>query len=117
MAKPLVIGGDFGTLSARAVLVDARNGRELASACAGYPDGVISERLGTVKLKPHSAFQNPADYLTVLEQIVPDLLKQAKVRGQDIAAIGTDFTSCTVLPVSANGTPLCEDPKFARNPH
>ncbi len=117
MPKPLVIGVDFGTLSARAVLVDARNGRELASASADYANGVICERLGTAKLRPQSAFQNPADYLQALEQIVPALLKQAKVRPQDIAAIGTDFTSCTVLPVKADGSPLCEDPKFAKNPH
>src|SRR6186997_2841373 len=106
MPKPLVIGVDFGTLSARAVLVDARNGRELASASADYANGVICERLGTAKLKPQSALQNPADYILALEQIIPAVLKQAKVRGQDIAAIGTDFTSCTVLPVTGDGTPL-----------
>jgi L-ribulokinase len=59
MPKPLVIGVDFGTLSARAVLVDARNGRELASASADYANGVICERLGTAKLKTQSALQNP----------------------------------------------------------
>src|SRR6476659_7702887 len=117
MPKPFIIGVDFGTLSARAVLVDTRNGRELASASADYPNGVICERLGTAKLKPHSAFQNPADYLHALEQIIPAVLKQAKARGQDIAGIGTDFTACTVLPVTVNGTPLCQDPKFAKNPH
>jgi L-ribulokinase len=117
MAKPFVIGIDFGTLSARAILVDARTGRELASAAADYPGGVISERLGAKKLKPLSALQNPADYLRVLEQIIPAILKQARVPGTDVAGIGTDFTSCTVLPVKADGTPLCLDPHFAKNPH
>jgi L-ribulokinase len=117
MPKPFVIGIDFGTLSARAILVDARTGRELASAAADYPNGVISERLGTKKLKPLTALQNPADYLHVLEEIIPAVLKQAKVRGSDIAGIGTDFTSCTVLPVKADGTPLSQDPRFAKNPH
>jgi L-ribulokinase len=117
MPKPLVIGVDFGTLSARAVLVDARNGRELAAVSADYAHGVISDRLGTAKLKAHSAFQDPADYLGALQQIIPAVLKQAKVRAEDVAAIGTDFTSCTVLPVKADGTPLCFDKKFAKNPH
>src|SRR3954469_1737838 len=99
MVKPFVIGVDFGTLSARAVLVDARNGKELAASSADYTNGVVSGGIGTAKLKPHSAFQNPADYLEALQQIVPDVLKQAKVRGEQIAGIGTDFTSCTVLPV------------------
>src|SRR5262252_6732737 len=117
MAKPFVIGVDFGTLSARAVLVDTRNGRELAASSAAYAEGVISERLGSTKLKAHSALQNPADYLNVLRKIVPDVLKKAKVQGQNIAGIGTDFTSCTVLPVKADGTPLCLDKKLAKNPH
>jgi L-ribulokinase len=31
--------------------------------------------------------------------------------------IGTDFTACTVLPVLADGTPLCELPELADRPH
>ena len=35
------IGIDFGTLSGRAVLVDARDGSEVATAVFDYPNGVI----------------------------------------------------------------------------
>ena len=31
--------------------------------------------------------------------------------------IGTDFTACTMVPVTTDGTPLCELPEFADNPH
>src|SRR5438067_9203305 len=29
----------------------------------------------------------------------------------------SDFTACTMLPVLADGTPLCELPEFAERPH
>ena len=97
MARPYVIGIDFGTLSARAVLVDSRNGEELATVVSEYKSGVIEERLPGSKqpLKPQSALQDPADYLTALENTLPALLRRTKVRRDQIGGIGTDFTSCT----------------------
>jgi L-ribulokinase len=35
----------------------------------------------------------------------------------DIIGIGVDFTSCTILPVKADGTPLCVLPEFENEPH
>ncbi|WP_368666237.1 ribulokinase [Micromonospora sicca] len=35
----------------------------------------------------------------------------------DVIGIATDFTACTVLPTTADGTPLCELPQYARRPH
>src|SRR5437667_282445 len=35
----------------------------------------------------------------------------------DIVGLGVDCTSCTVLPVTAEGTPLCLQADFARDPH
>ena len=34
-----------------------------------------------------------------------------------VVGIGTDFTACTVLPMLADGTPLCELPEYADRPH
>ena len=34
-----------------------------------------------------------------------------------MAGIGADFTACTVLPVLADGTPLCVLPELAERPH
>ena len=39
------VGVDFGTESARAVLVEVSSGRELASAVHRYASGVIDQRL------------------------------------------------------------------------
>src|SRR5688572_27662840 len=119
MAAAHVIGIDFGTLSARAVLVDARNGDELASAVAEYPSGVIEGKLPATKiaLKEKSALQDPADYLEALEEVVRVVLRKSKVKPDQIVALGTDFTSCTVLPVKSDGTPLCFDERYRKNPH
>lgn len=57
------LGLDFGTLSARAILVDIQTGEEKADAVYAYPHGVISKQLpdGTV-LHPHFALADPEDY-------------------------------------------------------
>src|SRR5690606_36345258 len=34
-----------------------------------------------------------------------------------IVGIGIDFTSCTILPVKADGTPLCTLPEWRDEPH
>ena len=56
------IGLDFGTLSGRAVLVDARDGGEIAEAVFDYPHAVMDERLPSGKrLPPDWALQHPQD--------------------------------------------------------
>lgn len=119
MGRKYVLGLDYGTESARALLVAVDNGEEVATAVERYPDGVIDDVLpGTgKKLPPDWALQNPRDYLTVLEKIVPRVLKESGVSGADIIGIGTDFTACTVLPIDTEGTPLCMKPEWAANPH
>lgn len=113
------IGIDFGTESARAVLVDLRDGRQVAEAVYPYPDGVIDERLpGTgIRLEPDWALQNPADYLSAIKETIPRLLKESGVSPEDIIGIGIDFTACTMLPTKADGTPLCFLPEYRNNPH
>ena len=66
------IGLDFGTLSGRAVLVDARDGAEIAEAVFDYPHGVMDSELPSgVKLPPDWALQHPQDYLDVFAHTVP----------------------------------------------
>jgi L-ribulokinase len=113
------LGLDYGTESARALLVDIADGREVATAVAEYPDGVIDERLpeSGVRLGPEWALQNPDDYLDVLGEIVPRVLREGGAAPETVAGIGVDFTSCTMLPVTPDGTPLCRDPRFRAEPH
>jgi L-ribulokinase len=114
-----VIGIDFGTLSARAILVDVRNGETRASAVAEYKRGVIEGTLpGAGKLlASDTALQYPADYLRAMETTVRAVVRKARVLPDQVVGIGTDFTCCTVLPTARDGTPLCFDAKWRKNPH
>lgn len=113
------VGVDFGTQSGRAVLVEVGTGREVATAVKVYPHGVIDDVLpdGVTQLEEDWALQHPADYLEVLQTTIPELLQQSGVSKDDVIGIGIDFTSCTMLPVDADGTPLCMTEAFRHNPH
>ncbi|MCY0865306.1 MAG: FGGY family carbohydrate kinase, partial [Sulfobacillus sp.] len=113
------IGVDFGTLSGRALLLDLDSGQEVAAVEVPYPHGVLDERLpaGGDNLPPDWALQDPDDYLYVLEKAVPELLRRSRVTADQIVGIGVDATSCTVLPVLEDGTPLCRLPEFRQRPH
>jgi len=109
------IGIDFGTESARAVLVDTATGDEVATAVHPYRHGVLDRALprGT-RLGPDWALQHPGDWLEALEAL---LRQMAAAGGDEVAGIGVDFTSCTLLPVRAGGTPLALEEAFRDRPH
>lgn len=113
------IGVDYGTESGRAVLVNVQTGEEVATAVHPYADGVIDEHLpGSNRPLPHDfALQNPQDYIEVLKVTVPQVLRESGVSADDVIGIGTDFTACTMLPVKADGTPLCFLPEWRHNPY
>lgn len=106
-----VIGVDFGTLSGRAVLVDAQSGEISAQCVLDYPHGILEG--------PESgwALHVPEDYLAVLEGAVPPLLQNAGISADRVAAIAWDATSCTMLPTLEDGTPLASLPDYRENPH
>jgi L-ribulokinase len=114
-----VIGVDFGTLSARAVVVRAPDGEELGSAVHEYPHAVIERTLPSsgAELPPQWALQDPADWVQSLQVAVPAAVAAAGVRPQEVVGIATDFTASTPLPVLADGTPLCSLPELADRPH
>ncbi|MFF0160477.1 ribulokinase [Streptomyces sp. NPDC005263] len=116
--EPCVVGVDFGTLSGRALVVRVRDGAELGTAVHEYRHAVLDRELpdGT-QLAPDWALQVPSDYVDVLRHAVPAALAAAGVRPEQVIGIGTDFTACTVLPVLADGTPLCELPGLTGRPH
>jgi L-ribulokinase len=115
------VGIDFGTESARAVLVDVASGREVATAVSRYRNGVIDERLPLegepVVLEADWALQDPRDYLLAVEETVPALLRGSGVPPGSVIGLGIDFTACTMLPVTSDGTPLCFLPRFRSEPH
>ncbi len=120
------IGIDFGTESARAVLVGTSDGHLAATATFAYPHGVIDralpdggrasgEVLGGERLPPDWALQHPGDWVLALETLLRAMAAAAPPDA--IVGIGIDFTSCTVLPALADGTPLCLLDEYRREPH
>lgn len=113
------IGVDYGTQSGRAVLVSLQDGREVADHVTPYRHGVIDKELpgSGVKLGHEWALQHPADYIEVLANSVPAVLKESGVHPDDIIGIGIDFTACTMLPIDEEGTPLSFYEELKDNPH
>ncbi|MFU0833222.1 MAG: Ribulokinase [Oscillospiraceae bacterium] len=113
-----VIGIDFGTLSARGILVNVQNGSILSTAVKEYPHGVMDASLpdGTA-LGSDWALQHPQDYLDCIAEIFPKLMKEAGVSPEDIIGVGSDFTTCSILPTKKNGVPLCFLPQYQKTPH
>src|SRR5699024_956963 len=101
------------------VVVRADNGAELGSAEYVYQHGVITDHLPDriESLEPETALQHPEDYREVLRSAVPQALSAAGVEPKQVIGIGTDFTSCTVMPVTTDGTPLCQVNGFQDRPH
>ncbi len=114
--KKYSVGVDFGTLSARALLVDLETGAELETSVFEYPHKIIEKEFNGKILDNSYAFQHPSDYIDALAYTVKDVLKKSKVNPEDVVGIGIDFTSCTMLPVKKDGTPLCFSEKFKDEP-
>jgi len=116
MEKSYVIGLDYGSDSVRAVLVDAADGKDLASSVFYYPRW----KRGAFCDAASSQFrQHPLDYIEGLEATVKDCL--AKAGGADIAkrvkAISVDTTGSTPVAVNRQGVPLALTEEFAENPN
>ncbi|MHB9069627.1 MAG: ribulokinase [Sedimentisphaerales bacterium] len=114
------IGLDYGTNSARCVVVNVANGNEIGTSIFGYPTGKAGIILDSGDA--NSARQNPADYIKAIESTVKRALKQAsktdkKFSTEKVIGIGVDTTGSTPIPVDRNGTPLAFSPKFKNNPN
>jgi L-ribulokinase len=121
MASRYTVGVDFGTESGRAVVVDVSDGRELASAVYPYANGVIDEHLPApdddIRLGHDWALQDPEDYIRTFQHAVPAAVAKAGVDPAEVIGIGIDFTACTMLPTTRDGTPLATLPDLRREPH
>jgi L-ribulokinase len=114
-----VVGVDFGTLSGRAVVVRVSDGLELGTGVFEYPHAVVSEVLPATgeRLPADWALQVPNDYRDVLRNAVPAAVADAGIDPKNVVGIATDFTACTMVPTTADGTPLNELDRFANRPH
>lgn len=115
--RRLALGLDFGTESVRALLVDVASGDTAGQGVAAYVHGVIDRELpgGGGRLPADYALQHPQDWLESAGEACRAALNDASARGagvvdavaRAVVGIGVDFTSCTMLPCRAEGTPLC----------
>ena len=111
-----VIGVDYGTDSVRSVIVDAENGREIASSVFNYPRWQQGQYCNAAQ---NQFRQHPLDYVEGLEQTIKDCIKKAG--GVSVAsaikAISVDTTGSTPVAVNAAGVPLALTPGFENNPN
>lgn len=115
MNTSFVIGVDFGTDSVRSIVVDTRNGDEVAAAVYYYPrwkDGLYCN-------PARSRFrQHPQDYIDGLAATITQCLQQAgPAVARQIKAISVDTTGSTPVAVDETGTPLALLPAFKDNPN
>jgi L-ribulokinase len=113
------VGVDFGTLSARALVVRVSDGAEAGTAVSDYAHGVIDRELNGRELPPDWALQDPGDYTEALGVIIPAAIRDAGIDPGQVIGVATDFTASTCMPVLADstGTPLCQLPDLAGRPH
>ena len=117
MVPRYAIGVDFGTLSARALVVDVTNARELSAYSCDYAHAVMDKALpdGT-PLPGDWALQHPKDYIDSMATAIEGALAASGIDGKDVIGLGIDFTACTMLPV-VDDTPLCMLPGWEGNKH
>lgn len=108
-----VIGIDYGTDSARAVLTDVSDGSILAVCSVEYPrwaEGRYSDPASS------SFRQHPRDYIEVLHKVLYGVLEGCDCK-EDIVGIGVDATASTPALTDADGWPLAMSDEFAENPN
>jgi len=110
-----VIGIDFGTDSVRSIVVDIKDGKELASNVVNFrrwKEGKYCEP------SKNQFRQHPLDYIEGLEQSVnAALARLPKGSGEHVIGIGVDTTGSTPAPVDREGTVLALRDDFKENPN
>jgi len=113
--KMYVIGIDYGTDSCRAVITNAQNGEEIASAVAQYPRWTEGRYCDAAN---NQFRQHPQDYIDSLLAVMDEL---ATKTGTDVLpfvrGMAIDTTGSTPCLVTEDITPLAMLPAFAENPN
>ncbi|MDE5906505.1 MAG: ribulokinase, partial [Alistipes sp.] len=115
MNTKFVIGLDYGSDSARAVVVDVKSGIIVSTAVKYYPrwsKGMYCDPAA------NRYRQHPLDYIEVLEGTVKEALSKAPAgTAEKVVGIAFDTTGSTPVFVDATGTPLALTPGFEENPN
>ena len=110
-----VIGLDYGSDSARAVIVNAETGEEMASSVKNYPRWMEGKYCVPTA---NQYRQHPQDYVDALEYTVKDALSKCPAgTAEEVVGIAFDTTGSTPVFTDKNGTPLSLLPEFAENPN
>lgn len=113
MSDAFVIGVDYGTDSVRSIIVNTKQGTEVAASVFYYPrwrDGLYCDA------SQNQFRQHPLDYVEGLEHTIRECLAHAgdAVR-KNIRAIAIDTTGSSPVAVDKTGTPLALLPEFKEN--
>lgn len=110
-----VIGLDYGSDSARAIVVDALTGETLATAVKYYPRWTAGKYCNPAT---NQYRQHPQDYIDVLEASVREALAACPAgTAEKVVGIAFDTTGSTPALTDDTGTPLAMLPEFAENPN
>ena len=110
-----VIGLDYGSDSARAIVVDAATGRQIASSVKYYPRWTEGRYCDASSNRYR---QHPLDYIEVLEASVREALAACpEGTARQVVGIAFDTTGSTPAFTDETGTPLALLPEFAENPN
>ena len=110
-----VIGLDYGSDSARAIVVNALTGETLATAVKYYPRWKEGKYCNPAI---NQYRQHPQDYIDVLEASVKEALAACPAgTAEKVVGIAFDTTGSTPAFTDATGTPLALLPEFAENPN
>ena len=114
MAK-YVIGLDYGSDSARAVVVCTETGQTLATSVKYYPRWQAGKYCNPAI---NQYRQHPLDYIEVLEGTVKEALAKCPAgTDEQVVGIAFDTTGSTPVFTDEQGTPLALLPEFAENPN
>ncbi len=115
MKKQYVIGLDYGSDSARALIVDVVSGEEMASSVKYYPRWMDGKYCVPAQ---NQYRQHPKDYLEVMEATIKGALAQCDASvAENVVGISFDTTGSTPALTDGNGTPLAMLPEFEENPN
>ena len=110
-----VIGVDYGSDSVRSVIVNAADGKELATSVFYYPRWQKQMYCDAAKNRFR---QHPLDYTEGLEHTIKACIEKAGAEvAAQVKAIAVDTTGSTPVAVNEQGVPLALLPEFEHEPN